>query len=571
MGRLYTSRRKRQRNVSRTTSRVSSGNAEDQIDTESNAKDESLANESRTKPMTYEEVQAMRLELMAPLSVAMGQMTQARNILDTILSTTNTASRLTEPQKAALTGTIVTQPSPIPALQAFNAQLVIGSKDAALRKASHLFNTVAGRMERVHERSEQYWINALKIRRNNWRLLPSPLPPGSFIGKGADRTARDFVVAYGLEESSATIRRRGLAHLSDVDGESNLIFANRQELRMRVYLCYRDSDGRDVMVVNSAPKQRSGSPDDTLEDTLMAAQRELVDEEIFSSLIYEASNLTTALARVSERLIVIDASEGVELRFELGKESTEPGTISPLCDLVYHGLRVLLLRKHAYVKNERLNASGNFPSNASPGYTPMLKPIIDLLQYKVFSERLQTELSRAAAGLNTVGIPTSVSYNAVGESGEDTIKIFCEPQYRNPSGEAILRIDNKNILRLTFAAPSTLTVHLTQATLQIYSLPQLSHLLRTEIERFILQRICVLGERIRGETWFIDLDRLVARWEGSALTFRISFDSEMNISCSAFLVNGQTGRRGNLLQYSHLNGVPLLSWIETVINNTSTS
>ena len=55
------------------------------------------------------------------------------------------------------------------------------------------------------------------------------------------------------------------------------------------------------------------TPDGALE----AAQREVVEQEIFSMLIREAGNLPTASARVSEQLIVIEAAQNTELRFEL--------------------------------------------------------------------------------------------------------------------------------------------------------------------------------------------------------------------------------------------------------------
>lgn len=46
---------------------------------------------------------------------------------------------------------------------------------------------------------------------------------------------------------------------------------------------------------------------------------------------------------------------------------------------------------------------------------------------------------------------------------------------------------------------------------------QLSQVLTSEIERFLLHRICRLGQQLKGGTWLIDLDHLVARWEGCVL------------------------------------------------------
>lgn len=63
---------------------------------------------------------------------------------------------------------------------------------------------------------------------------------------------------------------------------------------------------------------RALAKDSSLEGSLRAAQAEVVQQEIFSILIKEASNLSTAAsARVSERLIVLEAAQGTELRFEL--------------------------------------------------------------------------------------------------------------------------------------------------------------------------------------------------------------------------------------------------------------
>jgi mediator of RNA polymerase II transcription subunit 17 len=99
-----------------------------------------------------------------------------------------------------LTATIVTKPSPIPSVQAFNAQLVVGGKDEALRKASDIFKTASESMERGAARGDKYWVDALKIRRANWGLIPAPLPFGAATGKGADKTSKDFLISFGLEE-----------------------------------------------------------------------------------------------------------------------------------------------------------------------------------------------------------------------------------------------------------------------------------------------------------------------------------------------------------------------------------
>lgn len=74
--------------------------------------------------------------------------------------------------------------------------------------------------------------------------------------------------------------------------------------------------GSDANLVVSHSRLRDYFPD-SLGGALERAQIESLEKEIFGQLITEAANLPTASARVSERLIVIDAAETMELRFEL--------------------------------------------------------------------------------------------------------------------------------------------------------------------------------------------------------------------------------------------------------------
>lgn len=99
-----------------------------------------------------------------------------------------------------LSATVVTKPPAIVSVRAFNAQLAIGGKDEALRRAADVFKVATESMERARVKGEKYWVDALKIRRGNWGLIPAPLPFGSAIGKGADKTSKDFLVSFGLEE-----------------------------------------------------------------------------------------------------------------------------------------------------------------------------------------------------------------------------------------------------------------------------------------------------------------------------------------------------------------------------------
>lgn len=174
------------------------------------------------KIMTMEELYAMRSETIPQLlyvpfdallffgkeikticiSVALGEMSHARDLLNSVLSATSNGEQTqaqAEQSTSLLSATLVSKPSSIVSVQAFNTQLTIGSKDEALRKAARLFKAEADTMERNRLKGEKYWVDALRIRRANWGLSPSPLPPGSAVGKGSDKTSKDFMISYGLE------------------------------------------------------------------------------------------------------------------------------------------------------------------------------------------------------------------------------------------------------------------------------------------------------------------------------------------------------------------------------------
>lgn len=134
-------------------------------------------------------------------------MTQARDLLGFLLSSTapNQPSPVPSLPSTSLTASMVSKPSPISSVDAFNAQLTIGGKDEALRKAVDVFKQAASRLERSRLHSEKYWVDALKIRKANWSLVPAPLPAWAPSGKGTDRTSKDFLISYGLEECRCTL------------------------------------------------------------------------------------------------------------------------------------------------------------------------------------------------------------------------------------------------------------------------------------------------------------------------------------------------------------------------------
>ncbi|KAI0053554.1 hypothetical protein FA95DRAFT_1481195 [Auriscalpium vulgare] len=516
--------------------RVPAHESKDDVDV---ADAEDVGEPSAAKPMTQDELFKMRTDIMPQLNIALGEMNLAKDVLSLFIS--STAHEPSAPSSQAivtssssalppnvLTASSVSKTQPIPSVQAFDAQLIAGGKDEALRKASALFKAAAESAERGRQLGDRYWTDALKIRRRNWALIPSPLPRGAPTGRGADRTAKDFLVSFGLTESSAVFRRRALAHLATFGAESEPItFPQRQKTILCVSLKTTDSSG----VVALASNRLTSDAEDAepLNSLLKASQREVIEQEIFASLIHDAGNMATTSARVSERLVVVEAAAGVNVMFELvdsGSVAPQPPGSKPAlqakCDLIYHLLHVLLLRVHAYTKSKRLGDEASTHTDgqqAAPQSRAILHPVIDLLQYEVFCDRIKSEMQKIVAALRQAGVATIFRFDTVGENGSDIVKLLSSGGLERIGGDAVIRIDNSRTLRFTFYAPSLLTAHLSQATLPISSVPQLIQLLYDETEQCLLQGICDVGAGLsetRNGTWFVDLlmGRSVGKWEG---------------------------------------------------------
>lgn len=92
-----------------------------------------------------------------------------------------------------------------------------------------------------------------------------------------------------------------------------MIFPYRRKTRLRISIVTKDQAGTTHTTTNIIPFD-----DETvLDGALRSAQRENVEQELFSILVLEAGNLPTASAKVSERFIVVDAAQGLELHIEL--------------------------------------------------------------------------------------------------------------------------------------------------------------------------------------------------------------------------------------------------------------
>ena len=215
-----------------------------------------------------------------------------------------------------------------------------------------------------------------------------------------------------------------------------------------------------------------------LSSYLKNAQVEIVDQEIFSFLVSDAGNLPSASAQVSERLIIINVAQGLDLTFELvelftpsfvgnllmllwfkidSTDIAEPhivngGTKKNICELIYHVLHVLLLRKHHAPTEKTTTTTTTTTTMTGSSKTPqkggplLLQPIIDALRYQVFCENIHSELRKVIASLKAAGVPAKLTFTAVGDSGERLVSLLSEREERSVVGETVLRIDNRYLI-----------------------------------------------------------------------------------------------------------------------------
>lgn len=540
--------------------------------------------------MSPEALSNMRLEILPQLHVALGEMSLAKDVISLYASPATVPSALrVDPTSVPvlphdiLASSSVAKPPSIPSVQSFNARLVAGGKDETLRKASDLFKSAATAVERGHDVGARYWMDALKIRRRNWGLTPAPLPLGAPTGRGADRTTKDFLISFGLSESSSIFRQRATGQLATYGSKEQITFPRRQRTALCISIRTLGASGAERTACNNLSNRfKDGDP---LQTSLREAQREVLEQEIFSLLIRDASTLPTSSVRVSERLLVVEATQDSEIRFELTEQDMLAAQVANLdlvsqakCDLIYDFLHLLLLREHSHRRLTRIGVSET-PSKprADVAFPPahptlaLLQSVIDLLQYEHFCVRVKAEMNKTVQVLRRAGVPVKFHFDAVGEDGAGVLESLISGGTGRIGGITVIRIDNRRSLRFTFSSPSSLVAHLSQATLPVSSIPQLIQLLRDETEQCLLQRICEIGtemsERLSG-TWLVDtpMNRAVGKWEGHILTFSVVCEEDLR--CSVSQLVRRTGHEETIYTTYVTGSTTVFSWIRDVIERS---
>jgi mediator of RNA polymerase II transcription subunit 17 len=138
----------------------------------------------------------------------------------------------------------------------------------------------------------------------------------------------------------------------------------------------------------------------------------------------------------TEHILQIDEEDPLAL--QTGHEAT-----TAMCDLIALILHIFLLHSHSHLKSQRLGVERihGFSSGRQP--SPMLQPVIDLLQYQGFCESVKAEVNKMVKALGAAGVPCGLRINSVGENGKELVKLLSEDDTRKIGGEIILRIHDR--------------------------------------------------------------------------------------------------------------------------------
>ncbi len=130
--------------------------------------------------------------------------------------------------------------------------------------------------------------------------------------------------------------------------------------------------------------------------------------------------------------------------FNDNAKSTSDDVGQATCELICSLLHVLLLRAHARIKQARLGgivgAGVNYKFNASPY---VLRPVVEMLQYQAFCDRIRFVLESGVQALRAIGVDVTLRFDAIGENGVQVIASLLEDTRSKLGGEAILRIDQR--------------------------------------------------------------------------------------------------------------------------------
>jgi len=252
--------------------------------------------------------------------------------------------------------------------------------------------------------------------------------------------------------SAATDRRlASLVWLNTEDGKGPVAQGNRVPTRLCVFIVSEAPDGSKVTSRSTfIPKQKVPEKE-SVEEILDDLQREAVEREIYTELVGNVATLTTAPAWVREQTITVDISASVVLKFAMVPEAeleespipdSDPA-VNAICDAIYHALRLILLRIHAF-NIEYRNALTT--KHTLPIRPALLQGLVELFQYYLFVNKLESHLVALITGLKNAGVEVLMRFNRLGSTADELIGLLAtsysadDMKKRSIGGEVILHI-----------------------------------------------------------------------------------------------------------------------------------
>lgn len=100
-----------------------------------------------------------------------------------------------------------------------------------------------------------------------------------------------------------------------------------------------------------------------------------------------------------------------------------------ICDMIYTSLQLILLKVHSYKPDPASNPLLAMPRPlaASASSRPtLLHPIVELLQYRVFTSNVKEHFDAVVDGLRAVKIPAKLRFVRVGETTKQLVEMLAD-------------------------------------------------------------------------------------------------------------------------------------------------
>ncbi|KZO94939.1 hypothetical protein CALVIDRAFT_565334 [Calocera viscosa TUFC12733] len=514
--------------------------------------DDDVADEEEEEGIRPEELGKLKHEVLTKLHEAMQQTLTSQTLLALLQQSSWSGSAPKPPARPgmpppppppipldgfpSMTATLTTPHVPAPATQLRRLQLSAGLKNASLRRTARVFDAGAEDIERGLEADAHYFTRALALR-EHWRLAPRA-ERGRRRGAAGKEPARDFGVYYGMEGAPLAQRAAAVAHLAPT-AQGGLLFPSRTRRRLRVTLTALAQGSLAHLAGTSAlelPEQ--GEEEESLNAQLRAAQREVLDHEVFSRLAREAMDLIQLSPTIRERLVSLRPLPELLLTFELVDPSDPPPATAAAAQ---HSPAVQLL-------------SALLPLLHLPRTRPsLLQPLLKLLQYLQFCAQLSAQVARVAHSINS-GVPTSVHQRLVADDGAAVWRALQGEDAWSLGGEVRLALAWSAPIHLSVSYPSNLILQTPRQGVQITSLPELGDHLSSEI----LTRLCAAFQRIGNRVlqaqaagkaheaeWTLGPSgKGWGEWPTGAVGFRVSLSPAFELAAQAAFSKRALAREG---------------------------